>query len=357
MLLVGPDLRQWQRRKGRPLFLVLRWFGFVLAISGGISLSIMLLTAIRNGQNNAATPVSVTCHCAQTPNSGTSPESQSPGPYAPSTIWVFLFGTVLLIIGSFLRNFGVAFVGSLALLVSGAVSLANTFKIDTKIDTFFKYSPTNSPSPKSPAAALNFVLKGSVRNFNRGCGGISKEAVSADKKCLGQKIQYVDKDKHLIDDEAQASDKFYKAVCDTKGVLLLIGRTDRSPLLGGLHSRYEANIGLAQARAESVKQALPKDCGSSIPITLAGGPNMTPAHPSNRDFPEDRAVDIGVFEQVVAASASPQSPPGWWSLLGIVLLGIAAIVLIFVLAWRIAKSTIEFSFDLEKKKANANLNG
>jgi hypothetical protein len=86
---------------------------------------------------------------------------------------------------------------------------------------------------------------------------------------------------------------------DRRGLLLVVGSTDRVALGPAARRRYESNIGLARARAEQVKQALTA-CG--IPpeqlMTLVSGPRKTPTHEgaaSSRPdpgFPEDRSVVV-----------------------------------------------------------------
>ena len=93
-----------------------------------------------------------------------------------------------------------------------------------------------------------------------------------------------------------------------EGVLLIVGATDRLPLHGGVANQYEANVGLAQARAEEVKRQLLSciNAPESHPIdplqvlTLASGPATTPTGKSagsatKGGFPNDRRVDVWAF--------------------------------------------------------------
>lgn len=92
-----------------------------------------------------------------------------------------------------------------------------------------------------------------------------------------------------------------------QGLLLIVGATDRLALGKAEKGRFDANIGLAQARAEEVRRSLvglisTKDV-SVVPtqdqvMVLAAGPRNSPALDKcdacvgKRGFPEDRRVDI-----------------------------------------------------------------
>jgi hypothetical protein len=93
------------------------------------------------------------------------------------------------------------------------------------------------------------------------------------------------------------------------GVLLIVGASDRLPLRGRLAAQYDANVGLAQARAEQVRKHL-LDCINapyslhSIKLdrilTLASGPETTPEGNPRRTapphgYPGDRRVDVWAF--------------------------------------------------------------
>lgn len=103
------------------------------------------------------------------------------------------------------------------------------------------------------------------------------------------------------------------------GVLLIVGATDRLPLRGAKQGRYEANVGLARARAEFVKDRLaarvqellreaklPADLGlqPGQVLLLVSGPASTPAvaaalgasaAPAQPGHPGDRRVDVWAF--------------------------------------------------------------
>lgn len=93
------------------------------------------------------------------------------------------------------------------------------------------------------------------------------------------------------------------------GVLLIVGATDRMPLRRPLASQYDANVGLAQARAEEVRKRLLTCINASTSrhpinptrvLTLASGPVTTPEGKSGlpaaaEGYPDDRRVDVWAF--------------------------------------------------------------
>lgn len=93
------------------------------------------------------------------------------------------------------------------------------------------------------------------------------------------------------------------------GVLVIVGATDRLPLRAKLAAQYDANAGLARARAERVKRRL-LECinspASRHPIdsrkilTLISGPATTSeatehGQVSLAGYPDDRRVDVWAF--------------------------------------------------------------
>jgi len=95
----------------------------------------------------------------------------------------------------------------------------------------------------------------------------------------------------------------------TNAVLLVIGSTDRLPISGAKRHQFDANVSLARARAESVKNALIEKCSTTNGcamkddqvVVLVSGPLHTPTRElsppaTQRDgFPEDRRVDVWVI--------------------------------------------------------------
>jgi hypothetical protein len=106
------------------------------------------------------------------------------------------------------------------------------------------------------------------------------------------------------------------------GVLMFVGSADRVPLGPESRRQYEANAGVARARAESVRtQMLEQTKGlpesqrirEEAALVLVSGPRRTPALPSNdrasarAGFPEDRRVDVWAFWTTPAETAAPPS--------------------------------------------------
>src|SRR5947209_81567 len=80
-------------------------------------------------------------------------------------------------------------------------------------------------------------------------------------------------------------------------LLLIVGSSDRQPIKGPLRNRYDANVGLASARAQSVNEALDAcTARSSFPLPgsnnrsliLVAGPSKTP---EGSVSPDDLAGD------------------------------------------------------------------
>lgn len=100
----------------------------------------------------------------------------------------------------------------------------------------------------------------------------------------------------------------------SESLILIVGGTDRLALGGAARSRYEANTGLAQARAAALKRDLEQRCLSPLAtspgrvLLLASGPATTPdrASPEERrlGYPRDRRADVWVLSTVTPV------PPG-----------------------------------------------
>ena len=100
-----------------------------------------------------------------------------------------------------------------------------------------------------------------------------------------------------------------------KGILLIVGSTDRVRLNRRTQIQYEANAGLAQARAERIKSALSK-CGvpTAQMVTLISGPRHTTepdstlAGPDRHGHAEDRSVSIFALWNQNKGVSSPSRP-------------------------------------------------
>lgn len=99
-------------------------------------------------------------------------------------------------------------------------------------------------------------------------------------------------------------------------LILIVGGTDRLALGGAARSRYEANAGLAQARAAALKQELERRCLSPLAtapgrvLLLASGPATTPSRALPEEqrlgYPRDRRADVWVLSTV---TPQPPAPP------------------------------------------------
>ncbi len=89
-----------------------------------------------------------------------------------------------------------------------------------------------------------------------------------------------------------------------RGLLLVIGSTDRVRLARATSSQYDSNVGLARARAEEVKARLLEcDVPSSQLLTLTSGPRYTPPDASAvtaEDAAKDRSVAVWALWSVPA---------------------------------------------------------
>jgi hypothetical protein len=121
--------------------------------------------------------------------------------------------------------------------------------------------------------------------------------------------------------------KWQQLVDPTNALVLIIGHTDRLPLGGPTRTRYEANNGLALARASAVREQLAGKCWGQPPdapnpekvVLLAAGPLSTPSilppktqisddcrHPEkSRGFQCDRRVDVYTLATVPVREVMP----------------------------------------------------
>jgi hypothetical protein len=127
-------------------------------------------------------------------------------------------------------------------------------------------------------------------------------------KAGGSKIEKVEFERP--DDYANATEAL-EHVCKTlpdssseNVILLIIGKTDRLPLRGPILRQYDANVGLALARASEVKRYLRGQCWDKLPnetsvLLLPSGPLHTPKNEGEKSgYPEDRGVDIWLLRNV-----------------------------------------------------------
>jgi hypothetical protein len=97
---------------------------------------------------------------------------------------------------------------------------------------------------------------------------------------------------------------------------LVVGSTDRLPLSGAIQRQYDANVGLAMARANVVRKYMIDHCwpesgvGDNVILPLVAGPQHTPpgAFYDPAGSPRDRSVDVYVLS-ISAVTDSQQTQP------------------------------------------------
>jgi hypothetical protein len=126
-------------------------------------------------------------------------------------------------------------------------------------------------------------------------------------------------------DELTAATDALKDICDRwrelgtpDALVLIVGATDRLPLGGPTRKQYDANTGLALARAAAVRDYLEKSCwqtdarksDSQNVILLISGPQSTPEISAQQKseapggFPSDRRVDVWILSAVPYSDAN-----------------------------------------------------
>ena len=205
--------------------------------------------------------------------------------------------------------------GALSLLAGATFqgALIKEFKLDKLIDvggvTLQGNGTLNSGGPKAaPGSRFGPVYLGSISRFRAGRADFDSGAFVADA------------DRQIAIDTLQrmcghASPGQAGAMPDS--LLMIVGSTDRLPLNGPIRQRYDANAGLAQARAEAVRQRLATQCGSALAaqaLVLVSGPRSTPV--AHRDdpsdgYPEDRRVDVWLLSSFTADTPEAEAPA--WS--------------------------------------------
>ena len=185
-------------------------------------------------------------------------------------------------------NFGglMRYVHTFAPLLSGLLLL---------VSLFFPVASTPKPhtpvalAPCTPDAIAGPQHIGSVSGF-----------------LSGSALQTEDGNLDVHTEIVRAADAWIsKRKTGQRGMLLIVGSTDRVSLRGSGKAQFDANVGLAQARAEEVKShlmsAIAEKESQVLPtedelLVLASGPRHSPAIcrdcAAARGYPEDRRVDI-----------------------------------------------------------------
>lgn len=199
-------------------------------------------------------------------------------------------------------NFGgfMRYIHTFAPLFSGVLLLASLF--------FPVASATRPPTPVPPAPCTPDAIAG-PQHIGSVSGFLS-----------GSALQTEDRNSDVHTEIVRAADVWIsKRKTGQRGLLLIVGSTDRVSLGGSGKARFDANVGLAQARAEEVKSqlmAVIAEKGSQVLPTedellvLASGPRHSPAICHGcvpaRGYPEDRRVDIwAIWSSKNAAGICP----------------------------------------------------
>ena len=267
-------------------------------------------------------------------------------------VLLVVVGATLLVVGIRLKSFVPAFAGSAMLLMGLTPSIANNFKIGDllKVDV---YHESDHPRSGTETSAPTFKDVGLIMNYANGCADLEA------KNCKNaQSLQFLDGEKKSV-----TQVELFENVCKEKGTVFVVGRTDRVPLRASLRRRYESNVGLAQDRAENVKQAVTSFCKSSglnppPLVTEVAGPRKTPIIQSRKELSpeelaseEDRSVELDSIGVPVGSSVPVQQEkyPGW--------VGVAALAVIALLAACMALSATTWSAKIDLLKGKFDVTG
>jgi hypothetical protein len=222
------------------------------------------------------------------------PPANTPAPPA-HTLWPFIaMGTVLVLAGTVLllssSGVWVKAVGTAAVLAGVAGPGYLVRKIDTR-DLFTVNVTTKIEIEKLIDVTLDAKLAQKL-----------KAAGVRGPEHLGYVSAFIPGKAELPDGGGERMTvicKQWKARAkDQHALLLVIGATDRVPLVSAARAQFESNFGLARARAETVKSTLHTECGIAAEqmIALVSGPRktpaLTPAARRERGEGEDRRVDV-----------------------------------------------------------------
>ena len=262
------------------------------------------------------------------------PPGSPPADYSTAIMVVALLlaGATLLFLGAQSRRFVPACAGSLLLLTGLTSSIKNEFKLDKLfgIEKVELNWPADRPQPIHPV----FEPIGAVGHFATGCG----ELLGTHCK-LPQTLDYTFKGNTTHD-----FNELFSAVCSQDDTFFIVGYTDRVPLSPALRRRFESNVGLAQSRAESTKDAILRHCALSGPekpflFTLVGGPRDTSevpdkANPTQLGQDLDRNVGIvwlhdAALDQTRSGPPTPQSSSRRW----LVVILVVILILAVFMAW------------------------
>jgi hypothetical protein len=188
-----------------------------------------------------------------------------------------------------------------ALVVSGlGITISILVGLTGCPSLFVEKRPTSSISSQTPVGTVTmrpFLAPERIGSIDGFASGDASHVLSIDGVSLDAKE---------LNEIAVIFSKLEKASADgSHATLLLVGSTDRRPLGGLKRAKFEGNLGLARARAETIKNALLSRCKSKIAacvidqdriISLISGPLHTAEVTQPQSgYGEDRRVDIWVL--------------------------------------------------------------
>ena len=194
----------------------------------------------------------------------------------PIGLWMMLAKS-----GSLRRRVGGGLLAGLSVLGAKEVSgtLLKELKIDVKTGnpTLNVKPDHHETQPATERFSVGAELLGEIGPFPVGKATLSDEQTKTDLTKLAQQL-----DSSPVRDQAV--------------LVMLIGSADRQRLRGGLQSRFDSNVGLAQARAEWVRKELtarfPEATKKLRFLLLTSGPKRTEDAISSDDLKLDRAVEV-----------------------------------------------------------------
>lgn len=285
--------------------------GWALVLAGILLLAVASLQALPAHGGGAQGPVSPDAGASQPSGSGTGAAGQARSD--ATMLWYGLTALFLLVGGALAllaRPTWVKATGVASMALAAGLHGTTLFKferllgLDTKVDVGGVTLDIGLEIRRQLQAQSRFLPKylGGVQGFALGRATLDEAGFGGTGRLA----------------EAQAAlQRICAAWQEQSGrqdtMVLIVGGTDRLALAGAARTRYEANAGLAQARAASLRGYLEEHCGSqtSAPgrvLLLASGPATTPDVPSPQErrfgYPQDRRADVWVLSTVTPPASA-----------------------------------------------------